>query len=86
MVSHTFTGHHWPGLKAIIACTLKATDDISACAVAAGIADVTLVSVCIEESYINPIKHLGVRVTYTSGLITENDLTNPILSQRYKKI
>lgn len=55
MVSHTFTGHHWPGLKAIIACTLKATDDISARAVAAGIADVTLVSVCIEESYINPI-------------------------------
>lgn len=40
MISHTFTGHHWPGLKAIIACTLKATDDISACAVAAGIADV----------------------------------------------
>lgn len=58
MISHTFTGHHWPGLKAIIACTLKATDDISACAVAAGIADVALVSVCIEESYINPLNIL----------------------------
>lgn len=45
-----FTGHHWPGLKAIIACTLKATDDISACAVAAGIADVTLVSVFTSDS------------------------------------
>lgn len=59
MMSHTFTGHHRPRLKAIIACTLKSADDISACAVAARIANVTLISVCIEESYTNPVNHVS---------------------------
>ena len=51
--THTFTGHHWPGLKAIVTRTLEATDDISACAVAAGIANVTLIGVYIGESHRN---------------------------------
>lgn len=59
IISHTFTGHHWSRLKAIITRTLKAADHISACAVAAGIADIALISVCIEESYINANKHVS---------------------------
>lgn len=51
IISHTFTGHHWPRLKAIITRTLKPADDIRACAIAARIANFTLISVCIEESY-----------------------------------
>lgn len=43
--SLAFAGHHWTGLEAVIAGTLKPSDDISACAVAAGIANVTLISV-----------------------------------------
>lgn len=51
-IARTFARHHGPGLKAILARTLKATDDIGACAVAAGIANVALISVCIEDSHI----------------------------------
>lgn len=57
--SHTFTGHHWPRLKAVIARTLKSTDDISARAVSAGIANVTLISVCIGDT--NHKKHFSIR-------------------------
>lgn len=46
--SRTFTGHHWPRLKAVLARALKATNDVVACAVSAGIANGTLISVCKE--------------------------------------
>lgn len=49
-IARTFARHHGPRLKAILARTLKATDDIGACAVAAGIANVALVNVCNEDS------------------------------------
>lgn len=45
-ISHTFTGHHRTRLKAIITCTLEATDDIGACAIATGIAKAALIRVC----------------------------------------
>lgn len=59
VVSHTFTGHHRPGLKAVVTRTLEPADDISARAVAAGIANVTLISVCIEETYMSVRLRLG---------------------------
>lgn len=48
--SRTFTGHHGTGLKAIITRTLEATDDVGACAVAAGVSNAALISVCYTDT------------------------------------
>lgn len=50
VILHTFTGHHWPRLKAVITCALKPTDDVDACAVAAGISNITLIRICVKHS------------------------------------
>lgn len=49
-MSLTFTGHHGTRLKAIITRTLKAADDIGARAVAAGVPDAALISVCYTNT------------------------------------
>lgn len=52
---HTLAGHHRPRLKAVITRTLEASDDIGACAVATGVADLTLVGVCKTKDTSSPL-------------------------------